>query len=207
MINLCIQLNFFSPPYIAEFLNNERLFWIRIIENYSTNFEGYLEAWKAVIRKTSVHHIKKLAIAIQIFFKLYSSKSKHFPKAPRNLAPHHIAAFIGDTELFEYIMMRTNDKNPEGDIEIRYRYSKEKFEIATDYLSQYNYKTTPLHIAAMNGNFELCKLIMKNINGHPKDFISQTPLMIAAINGHLEICNMLIDMNEEKNPTDTLGKD
>ena len=53
---------------IAESLEDERFYWIRIIKKYAGNFEGHEESWKEVIYKTPVDIIKQLAIAVKQFF-------------------------------------------------------------------------------------------------------------------------------------------
>ena len=68
---------------------------------------------------------------------------------------------------------------------------------------------TPLHIAAGNGNFEICKIIINGLcNKHlsPEDGIEicddhdRTPLHDAAENGHLNIVQLLMPLMEDKNP-------
>ena len=66
---------------ISEFLDNGRFFWIRIIEKYKDNFNGFEKSWKEVINKTPTDVLKQLAKSVEKFFKTYSFKQ---------VAPLHI---------------------------------------------------------------------------------------------------------------------
>ena len=62
-------------------------------------------------------------------------------------------------------------------------------------------KLTPLHIAAQNGNVELCRLIMDNVDDEdPKDEMGYTPLFLAARNGHIDVCRLIMKNAWNKNP-------
>ena len=59
---------------------------------------------------------------------------------------------------------------------------------------------TPLHVAAMNGNVEICKLILNCVDDkNPKGKYGYTPLFLAATNGHFEVCKMIIERVKDKN--------
>ena len=66
---------------ISEFLDNGRFFWIRIIEKYKDDFNGFEKSWKEVINKTPTDVLKQLAKSVEKFFKTYSFKQ---------VAPLHI---------------------------------------------------------------------------------------------------------------------
>ena len=62
---------------------------------------------------------------------------------------------------------------------------------------------TPLHYAANNGNFGLCKLIIEgtpNKNPASINANSNTPLHYAAQRGHLWVCKLIMDNITDKNP-------
>merc|ERR1719295_2243921 len=60
---------------------------------------------------------------------------------------------------------------------------------------------TPLHDAAKNGQLEICRLIIENIEEkNPHDACGNTPLLCAVMEGHLEVCRLIIDHVEDKNP-------
>ena len=52
---------------IAEFLDNERFYWTRIIQKYNGHFEGHQESWKEDIRRTPLNVLKQLGVAVQNF--------------------------------------------------------------------------------------------------------------------------------------------
>ena len=62
---------------IANLLENERFFWIRILKKCNENFKGFEESWKQAINKTPVDAVKQLAIVVQEF-----SKFNHYLKIP-----------------------------------------------------------------------------------------------------------------------------
>ena len=56
-----------ANPKIAEFLENERYYWIRKITTYNRKFKGFEESWKEVINKTKIDVIKQLFVAAEHF--------------------------------------------------------------------------------------------------------------------------------------------
>ena len=57
-----------------------------------------------------------------------------------------------------------------------------------------NLPTTALHIAAYENHYEMCQLIISNIeNKGPTDGHGSTPLHYAAQMGHLRICYLFIE--------------
>ena len=66
---------------------------------------------------------------------------------------------------------------------------------------------TPLHYAAQNGHFEVCKLIIENTEvKNPKGYFGWTPLHNAARNGHFEVSKLILDNIQDKNPNNSIGK-
>ena len=82
---------------IAESLEDERFYWIRIIKKYVGNFKRHEESWKEVIYKTPINIIKELAIAVQLFFKAYWHENM-------KMAPLHIGVENGSLQLCQYII-------------------------------------------------------------------------------------------------------
>ena len=213
---------------MAKCLNNEKFYWIRIIEIYKENFEGFEEAWREILYKIPLDMVKQLAIAVQQFFKHHTSKEFR-------VAPLHITADKGSLELCQYAFSKATDKNPEGKliIDLSPTVGFARFKFGTNYSLDGMNKTTPLHIAAMNGNLELCSLIIDNgnpitayemafatandhfevyrmlmervQNKNPADFMTRTPLLLAAYNGNLDICKLIIENVHNKNPADVNG--
>ena len=65
---------------------------------------------------------------------------------------------------------------------------------------------SPLHISVENGNFDLCKFIMKRTsNGNPEDQYGSTAFHWAVQKGHVDICRYLMENLDDKNPTDMNG--
>lgn len=93
------------------------------------------------------------------------------------------------------------------------------FFVAFPYYAETRTQVAPLHVAAWNGNLNLCKNIIKktsitnpqvtigigNSNGHMDGW---TPLHMAAANGHFEVARMLMALQKDKNPkgSTTSGK-
>ena len=89
---------------IANFLENERFYFVRIIRKYNKQFEGFEESWNEVINKTPTDVLKTLAFVVEEFFKENSSI--------KNMAPLRIAAEKDDLGLCEKIITKTSNKNP-----------------------------------------------------------------------------------------------
>ena len=79
---------------IAKFVENKRLYLIRIIKLYKWNFEGFEESWKEVINRIPINVMKQLASKTQ---KLFESDSV---QKELKVAPLHIAVEKGTLELF-----------------------------------------------------------------------------------------------------------
>ena len=112
---------------------------------------GFEQSWKEAVNQTPVDIVKELALLVQEFFKSHTFK---------HVSPLHIAVESGNFEIFEYLIRKVSDKNPQGDVKIKFRnniwYSPAKFEIGKGPFM----KITPLHMAAIHGNLELCRLII-----------------------------------------------
>ena len=53
---------------------------------------------------------------------------------------------------------------------------------------------TPLHMAAYKGYFEICKIIIENVEDkNPSRNDGTTPLYMAAQFGHFKICKLIMD--------------
>ena len=63
--------------------------------------------------------------------------------------------------------------------------------------------TTPLHIAAREGDLDMVKFLVSKINDadiNTMDNDDETPYTLAVKNNHVEIVKMLIDKVENANP-------
>ena len=74
---------------------------------------------------------------------------------------------------------------------------------STAYIPEY----TPLHLAALNGHFSTCKLIIENVvEKNPPNSALFTPLHVAAASGNDSIFEIIIeDIQGNKNPRDNFG--
>ena len=154
-------------------IDHEKLTWLRRIQKYRERFEPFLEQWNEVIKKTPIEEIKELCLSVEQLFKLGSNIMRN------QYTPLHCTAEIG-----------------------LIRQSKRIIEI-TDYRRNNSYlpNLTPLHLAAENGHFDVCKLILENVvSKNPVAFNGLTPLHSAAKGGHLDIIKLLIDNGVDRRP-------
>ena len=98
----CRKLNESS----RNFIDNQKLPWIRMIQKYSSNTSEFLHDWKQVTGKTPTRIVKELAIQTELFFKSNPERQNG------NWAPHFIVADQGDLELYQYIVDKTGCINP-----------------------------------------------------------------------------------------------
>ena len=227
---------------VLEFLDNERFFWIRIIRKYKRKIKDFPKLWKQVFDKTPVEKVKQIAIAISKFHNDNHLYSHHFSSVGCHkqwsliaISAHHddlaliqfivrkiklknikhtertnalfLAAYKGYTEIYDFLTSKFREKNPGK----------------TSLLNREG--STPLHWAANNGHFGLCKLIIegtakknpgtiKNIPLYGRNPIIRpidsaegtTPLHFAAQNGHLEVCKLIMDNITDKNPANVEGE-
>ena len=62
-----------------------------------------------------------------------------------------------------------------------------------DSCPQDNQGRTPLHYAAMNGHFDVIKLLIPvTRNLIPEDRMGMTPIKYAAINGHFKLIHLMV---------------
>jgi hypothetical protein len=60
-------------------------------------------------------------------------------------------------------------------------------------------QTTPLHLAAVKGNFEVCRAMMQGgADKEARDEKQRTPLHLAAIKGNVEVCRVLLEAGADK---------
>ena len=115
----------------------------------------------------------------------------------------------GTLQLCDYVIQKSTNKNPLGNFTMinfspfKYEIIKDDSESGKENLKKFNFKATPLHIAAVRGNLDLYKLIMDNVdNVNPETNNGKTPLHMAVTNGHMELSKMIMERIENKNPSD-----
>ena len=193
---------------INNFVNNERFFWIRIIQAHEA--EGRLQdSWKKVVVKSPLAIVKEFAVSVQQYVRANYSLHDGPPYSPL-----YIAAGVGNSMLCEYIANRTEDEIDEGgefysDLHsaVMFGYPYESFKLLLENVKNKNPRNdwgeTPLHHAAEEGFFEVCNLIIENVaDKNPKDHQGKTPLHLAAERGYLELCRLILNGVDEKNPAD-----
>ena len=179
-----------------NFLHSSKSCNLRIIK-------GYTNCSNKLMNKI----VSNSGSAIEIVDNLHEI-FKRFPKGTRQSSPFiknwtdsplHLAAENGDMNSYHLIMEKIKDKNPLNPC--RYYW----FTSCIDHKDLYCRRTTPLHIAARKGHYEICRLILENTEMQiPTDDVGDTPFHLAAKNGHFSICQLLIENRvinfEDKNP-------
>ena len=168
-----------SSRAIYNLMENERFFWIRIIQAH----EGSLQdSWKKVVEKTPISIVKKFAVSIQKFLNMESGFGyKYKYSGVKIWSPLYIAAGIGLVELCKYVATKTADDNQIND----------------------DKKWTDLHTAVYFGKFETFRLIFENVaNKNLRNGQGETPLLQAVKKNCFEVCNLIIENVDDKNPKD-----
>ena len=170
---------------IYNVLENERFFWIRIIQAHEARLQ---DSWKKVVVKTQLAIIKEFAASVQQHF-----RADYSPSQP--VTPLCIAASVCNSELCKYVAARTEDYKNEDNLHtaIGDGYKYESFKLILENVHNKNprndFGVTPLHQAAREGYFEICNLIIENVaEKNPKDDKGKTPLHHAAEKGYFELC-------------------
>ena len=88
-----------------NFIDNEKMIWIRMIERFVCKRYTFQEDWKKAVLNTSVHMIRELSIATYRFYDL-RKKFKH-----QIFSPLYIAADQGNLKLCNYLIGRSIDVN------------------------------------------------------------------------------------------------
>ena len=215
------------------FLNNDRIYWIRVLAKHKSNFIQFKDSWKRCLHQVPVVIIKELAIAVHHFFQGSESACN------RQWSPLHIIADNGSLELYEYISGKCGSLDHVGDkgqTALHMAAGSGQLEIMTfiiDNLQGHNQSvascriaevprqivcdqvnknpenrdgTTPLHYAALSGHFEICTFIMNLLtNKNPREKDGSTPLHFAAQNGHVRTYKLIMACLVDKNPANNSG--
>ena len=212
---------------VDYFLSNNRIYWIRVLANYNTNFIQFRDSWRRNIHRVPVVKIKELAIATQDFFKHHPSRLNS------QWSPLDIAAHNGCLKFYKYVSGKCgciNHVRDDGTTSIHMAANAGHLEILTFILNnlpdqkssaavpplifseqrhnnpENSAGLTPLHYAALNGHFETCTFIIKLLtNKNPRDKRGATPLHCAAQEGHVRICKLIMEHLEDKNPATNIG--
>ena len=160
--------------------------------------EGYLEACQFIINRS-----------------LYKGEKDRYRRTPIDYG-----AIFGNLEVCRFLLHNLDDF-PMGDLKIPLQVAPhyghtEIFKLFFEHGKNKNLPLnppnssddeTPLHTAAGNGNFEICKLLIGNVeNKSPRSSIGYTPLHESADNGNVEIFKLIFDNVQEKEPEDNKGQ-
>ena len=177
---------------ICTLVQNERQFWIRNIKKLIGVSYKISEKWQKVIDKTPTQIVQELAIAVSQVHETYKNltekvKNKRYKENVINmneLSPLHMIALLNDSnlDLFRLILEKIGSE-----------------------CTQEKNGWSPLHIAAMNDNLELTKLIIKsngnNVeNQYQKDKHGYTPLHFAVRNRNVQLCNIFLANTGDNSP-------
>ena len=187
----------------CEHLEDQKIYWVRMIQRYSKNMKSSYLQWKKVFKNTHVEHVKGLSVSIQQFVKDDALRS-YF-----QMFPMHVVADQGNLELCKYIFEKTKDTKLSGSNNwtalhmAAFKGYKEIYEFLMHNSEKKNPSNeegmTPLHYAAERGFTNVCKLIIANIdNKNPASDDGCTPLHLAAKEGHLEIIRLIVETGVDK---------
>ena len=209
-----------------NFINGEKFYWYQILKRYwqieDSQAHGwqmvgsFSEYWRKIMKQTPLAVVKKVAMA-----SIQKSRKFRYNKI-RDWSPFHLAAAFGNLELYKWIEEKCRElpliecssnivhmytpihlSADHGNLEvIKYLLKKSVNKNPGN-----NGGVTPLHLAARNGQFDMCIMLIANISGekNPRDSNGRTPLHEAAYQGYLDICKLLIYNTTNKNPRDDSG--
>ena len=176
-----------------EYVDSQRIFWIRKILKYANPQTKFHEEWKMVLDKKPIKTLMKFA-------RFVWSQPKY------ECSPLYVAGAMGDIELFNSVKEKTglkeDSKNNRGDTPFHTAAYKNHINLCKVIIEKLQDKN-PFHLAAKLGHLEVCKFLCLNLEDqNPKNEEGITPLHLAAEFGHLDVVKLLCSNLEEKNPKD-----
>ena len=181
----------------AEYVDSQRVYWIRQILKCNPPQSKFHGEWKIVLEKTPIETLKKFA--------------RYVLETSLEVSPIHVAGGLGDVELFKSIKEKTglneNSEDNKGMTAFHLAAYNNRLSLCEVIIEQLQDKNpgnchglTPLHYAAWGGHLEICKLIMTSVQDkNPGNKKGCTPLHFAASKGHYNVCNLLLDIVDDKN--------
>ena len=189
-----------------EAIQVKRNLWLKVIKGYT---ECSDELLKEILEKC-----RSQILLVSILDKIFSNFPKGTKQRHRFLktwgkTPIHIAAGNGHVAIYWLIMENVVDKNPMGlnlQPMIYKGHKPNQLHLPSEsaaYIPEY----TPLHLAALNGHFSICKLIIENVvEMNPQNNALFTPLHVAAASSNDSIFEIIIEsIRGNKNPRDRYG--
>ena len=195
------------------FIQRSKFFWVKFINEFlkhSKQSEEIQRQWKRVLFMANIKQIISIAAQVQSSFcsslrgllvpedysplpvlarlkdsvNLYKDLCKTIPYDKINPTTKyfninetclHAAAYYNNVDLFGFIIEKVKEKNPIVNI---FTWSK-------------GYEQTPLHLAAAEGNLEICKIIIANVGDLScldEKYWGKTPFETARERNRLNIC-------------------
>ena len=195
------------------FIQSSKFFWVKFINEFlkhSKQSEEIQRQWKRVLFMANIKQIIGIAVQLQSSFcsslrgllvpedysplpvlarlkdsvNLYKDLCKTIPNDKINPMTKyfninetclHAAAYYNNVDLFGFIIEKVKEKNPIVNI---FTWSK-------------GYEQTPLHLAAAEGNLEICKIIIANVGDLScldEKYWGKTPFETARERNRLNIC-------------------
>ena len=81
----------------GSFIDVKKVKWLKIILKYAGNMTEFADHWKVLLRRTTVHIVREIALPVEDFF-CANPKRKDY-----QWSPFVIAADRGNIELYQYI--------------------------------------------------------------------------------------------------------
>ena len=206
-----------------DFMKVEKRSYLSAIQWYTNCSDSLM---REIVEKCGAAIII-LSILREIFGNFIRGTKQHHKYLQKmEQTPLHFAAERGQSGVYQLIMENIVDKNPFHNcwFSISWKIRRREKWFAPG-------SATPLHLAAKNGYFSVCKLIIENVldknptasitkNNHTaaqdalydelmeRGILTEdqwTPMHLAANNGHFSVCELIINKISEKNPKDQQG--
>ena len=212
------------------FIQRSKFFWVKFINEFlkhSKQSEEIQRQWKRVLFMANIKQIIGIAVQVQSSFcsslrgllvpedysplpvlarlkdsvNLYKDLCKKIPNDKINPTTKyfninetclHAAAYYNNVDLFGFIIEKVEEKNPSVNI----------FKP-----QQKGYDQTPLHLAAAEGNLEICKIIIANVGDLScldEKYWGKTPFEAARERNRSNIC-FYFDEVRNKSSLDEIG--
>ena len=122
-------------PLWCDFIDDQKLPWIRKIQKFRRKTEKFDLQWRKAFKYAPIKMVKEVSVAVWCNYVSARNKKKEGKKRKdtRKWTLLHIFAEQGQSEMCQYVIEKMDDKNP----------------------SSYG-GSTPLHLAAQEGYLNVC---------------------------------------------------
>ena len=122
-------------PLWCDFIDDQKLPWIRKIQKFRRKTEKFDLQWRKAFKYAPIKMVKEVSVAVRCNYESARKKKKGGKKRKdtRKWTLLHIFAEQGQSEMCQYVIEKMDDKNP----------------------SSYG-GSTPLHLAAQEGYLNVC---------------------------------------------------